>query len=318
MSQRDLDNITDAVLAHNPAKQQELPLEVIAGAPDRPLVIGEVEIPCYVLEDETRVLAQKGLFLGMGISRAGPREVGTRMPRFMASKAINPFISNELRYGLENPILFKSSGGGNAYGYPATILVEICSTVLAAHDAGKTTVQQETIVKRCQALIRGLAKVGIIALVDEATGYQQIREERALAAILEKFIAEELQRWTRTFPFEFYKQICRLKDWPDVHAIKRPSVIGKYTNDIVYDRLAPGVLHELQRINPVDPDTGRRLHKHHQWFTPDIGHPKLLQHLSGVMALMRISPNWNSFKNKLDTAYPKVGDTIPLPLDYED
>ena len=31
------------------------PLEVIAGAPDRPLVIGDIEIPCYVVEDETRV-----------------------------------------------------------------------------------------------------------------------------------------------------------------------------------------------------------------------------------------------------------------------
>jgi hypothetical protein len=32
-------------------------LEAIAGAAGRPLKIGDIEIPCYVLEDKTRVLS---------------------------------------------------------------------------------------------------------------------------------------------------------------------------------------------------------------------------------------------------------------------
>ena len=164
--------------------------------------------------------------------------------------------------------------------------------------------------------MRGLARVGIIALVDEATGFQRIREERELATILEKFIAKELQPWNRTFPYEFYMEICKLKGWPSVYAVKRPSVIGRYTNDIVYERLAPGVLDELKARTPRLP-SGNLKNKFFQWFTPDLGHPKLREHLVGVMALMRASPRfgWGHFQRSLQRAYPKVNETIPLPLD---
>ena len=299
MSQQALDRITDKVLGTSG------PLRVIAGAPDKPLVIGDVEIPCYVLEDETRVLSQSGMFSGLGLARRGlvKTDTGAQLPRFAASKAINPFISSDLRHGLTSPVVFKI-GGSNAYGFPATILVDICQAVLMARDAGTLNPQQKALAQRCDLLMRGLATVGIIALIDEATGYQRVREKRALATILERFIAEELQAWTRTFPIEFYRQICRLKKWPEINAIKRPSVIGRYTNDIVYKRLAPGVLEELQRLNPVIPDRKHRLHKHHQWFTPDWGHPELQKHLWAVIALMRAASSWHLFRRNLDRAFP--------------
>ena len=306
----ELDRITDKVLAYNPdAPMKDAPLNVIAGAPDRPLVIGEVEIPCYVLEDETRVLVQRGLATGIGMSNPSGAQIG----RFALSKSIKPFISNDLKVVLDNPIKFVISGG-IAHGYPATLLVDLCNAVLAAREAGALQRHQTHIAHRCETLIRGLAAVGVIALVDEATGFQRIREERALATILEKFIAAELQPWTRTFPFEFYTEICRLKSWPSVHAIRRPSVIGKYTNDFVYDRLAPELLKELQERNPTLPE-GRRQHKHHQWFNRDYGHPKLLQHLAGVTALMRAAANWSAFRRSMDRAYPKFETTIPFPYD---
>ena len=291
-------------------------LKVIAGAPDSPLVIGDIEIPCYVLEDETRVLSQSGMFSGLGLARRGlvSTESGAQLPRFAASKAIKPHISNDLMAGLSNPILFRSTQGSEVYGFPATILADICDAVLSARDAGTLDHQQRRLAERCELLLRSFARVGIIALVDEATGYQRIREERALAAILERFIAEELRPWTRTFPPEFYQEIFRLKGWPGPDGVKRPSVIGTYTNDIVYDRLAPGVLDELRRINPpVSP--GRRRHKHFQWLTGDVGHPRLKEHLVGVMALMRAAPNWGVFQRSLQRAYPKLNETLPLPFD---
>jgi hypothetical protein len=47
------------------------------------------------------------------------------------------------------------------------------------------------------------ARVGIIALVDEATGYQEVRDHEALQEILKRYISEELLVWVRTFPMEF-------------------------------------------------------------------------------------------------------------------
>lgn len=306
----ELDAITDKVLAYNPdAPTSNGPLKVIAGAPDRPLIIGDIEIPCFVLEDETRVLVQRGMATALGMSRPGGAQIG----RFVRSKSINPFVSNDLIVVLNNPIKFWTPNG-IGHGYPATILVELCRAVLASRDAKALRASQRHIAHQCDLLIRGLATVGIIALVDEATGYQRVRERRALATILEKFIAEELQPWTRTFPFEFYAQICRLKGWPSILAVRRPSVIGRYTNDFVYDRLAPGLLAELQQRNPSLPDGGCK-HKHHQWFNQEHGHPRLREHLAGVMALMRAASSWRAFRQDIDTAYPKFGSTYALPLD---
>ena len=290
--------------------KKKKPLKVIAGTKDRPLVIGNVEIPCYVLEDETRVLVQRGMAMGMGMSS----ESGARIDRFTSSKSISPFISNELQVVIDNPIKFFTHTKGIAHGYPATLLVELCNTVLSARDAGMLQKQQLHIANNCDLLMRGLATVGIIALVDEATGYQKLREERALATILEKFIAKELQPWTKTFPYDFYKQIFRLKDWQGPDGVKKPSVIGHYTNDFVYDRLAPRILAKLKKINPITP-RGYRKAKHHQWFTPDIGHPKLKEHLAAVIALMRAAPNWDAFRSSLNRAFPKINETMELPYD---
>ena len=286
-------------------------LNVIAGTPDHPLVIGDIEIPCYVLEDETRVFSSRGLTGAVGLNP----DAGYRIPELMASKALKPFKNSALVSAIESPILFKNPvGGGNVQGYKATLLVEICHAVLAAKDANTLSGNQLKAAKRCDILIRALAVVGVIALVDEATGYQRLRSERALATILEKFIAKELQPWTKTFPYDFYELIYKLKGWqgPDGH--KRPSVIGHYTNDIVYDRLAPEILKELRKINPKLPEGGRR-NRHHQWFTPDMGHPRLKEHLAAVIALMRAAPNWVAFKRNLQRAFPKLNETMPMRLE---
>ena len=155
---------------------------------------------------------------------------------------------------------------------------------------------------------------GIIALVDEATGYEKIKTQRALATILEKFIATELQPWTKTFPYDFYELLYKLRGCSGPEGHKRTHQVAHDTNDLVYERLAPGVLKELRRKNPIV-TPGRRKNRHHQWFTPDLGHPKLKLHLAGVMALMRAAPNWTSFMRALQRSLPKLNETIPMALD---
>ena len=194
------------------------------------------------------------------------------------------------------------------------MLPEVCEVYEEAQRAGALLPSQTHIAEHARIVRKGLGVLGIIGLVDEATGYQRIRGERALAAILERHIAKELQDCTKTFPYEFYERIFRLKGWPGPDGIKRPAVIGHYTNDIVYARLEDGVLKKLQSINPTLTSGGRK-NKHHQWFTRDIGYPELKDHITGVMALMRAAPNWDSFRRSLQRAYPKKHETIPLPLE---
>ena len=297
------------------------PLKAIAGTPDKPLVIGGIEIPCYVLENESRVLTQSGMFASLKLARRGlvSVESGAQLPRFAASKSISPFISKELYCGLTNPILFNIGGGGArvAYGYPATILTDICDAVLKARQAGSLDHQQKPLAERCELLLRGFAHVGIIALVDEATGYQETRHKEALQALLEKYLLQEFKAWSKQFPNNFYKEMFRLKGW-DWKGMKvnRPSVVGRYTNDIVYDRLEVGIREELEKRNPENAK-GNRRSKHHQYLTDDLGVPALSQHLHTVIAFMRASSTWDKFKNSLNRALPKKGTTIEMELDEE-
>lgn len=294
-------------------------LRATHGSDDRPLRIGQISIPAYVLEDGTRVLSQRGVVGGLSM-RYGSRAGGAdRLTGFLSGKSISPFVSNDLMALISSPIKFAHPGGGNlAYGYPATILADICDAVLAARQAGALQKQQLHIADQCEILVRGFARLGIIALVDEVTGYQEVRDRKALEEILNKYISEELRKWTPTFPDDYFREIFRLRNWriPELPTA-RPGIMAHYTNDIVYSRLAPGVLEELQRLNPTD-GHGHRKHKHFQRLTEDHGHPKLKDHLRDVVLLMRAATSWPDFCRMIDRAKPKVhvpGELLLAPPD---
>lgn len=299
--------------------------QAICGSPDRPLRIGDQEIPCYVLEDETRVLSQGGFLEAIGrhpkanVRREEDEDGEGRIPALLQGKAIRPFISQEV-LEKSRPITFRTPQGVRASGYRADLLPDICEIYLAARAAGKLPKNQQHVAKQAEILIRGLAHTGIIALVDEATGYQEVRARNSLARILERFIAKELQAWVSTFPADYYQQIFRLRglDFPtDSNSIKRPQYFGTLTNDIVYKRLAPGVLDELKRVTPRS-ESGRLKHKYFQRLTANVGYPKLREHLGSVVAIMKLSRDWRDFQRKLDRIHPRYNETMPLPWPDED
>ena len=292
------------------------PLKVIAGAPDRPLVIGDIEIPCYVLEGELRVLTRGGFLMAIGRARAAPSRVDDdKTPSFLAANNLKPFISNDLLMTTK-PIRFRAPRSGViSFGYQAILLPEVCKVYLAAWNAGALRASQLHIARRADALIQGFAQIGIIGLVDEVTGYQEIRDRLALHKFLDQFLLKERAKWAKRFPDEFYQEIFRLRNWPwQGMQVNRPQVVAHYTNNFVWDRIAPGVREELDRLNPIV-EKGLREAKHHQWLTHDIGHPALQKHLIGVIALMksvRTEHGWSECIRRVQRVYPKVDETPSL------
>ncbi len=145
------------------------PLEVIAGRPDRPLAIGDIEIECYVLQDDTRVITQASFLQALGRHRkANVRREGgeERVPVILQGKALKPFISEEV-LEKSRPIAFRLSPGGLANGYNAELLPAVCDIYLEAREANVLPNNQQHVAKQAELLVRGLARVGIIALVDE-------------------------------------------------------------------------------------------------------------------------------------------------------
>ncbi len=284
------------------------------------LEIGATQIPCFVLEDGTRVIS------GRGMTRAiGMKGRGQGVTRITAHKAISPFLSNELRVAIDNPLQFIGTGSRKSNptaGYEATILHSLCEAVLTARDERALKTEQEMrYAKYCEILVRSLAKVGIIALVDEATGYQGVRPQDALHAYLQKLIRKELAAWVKRFPDEFYENIYKLKGWrwPGMQK-NRYSVVAHYTRDLVYERIAPGLLEELERKTPPN-EKGQRPNKFHQWLTEDVGNPMLAQHLHSLMMFQRLALSsgfgWNRFVKMVDRVLPRRGSTLELPFPEE-
>lgn len=289
--------------------------QAIAGSPDRPLRLGAAELQAYVLSDGTRVLSQADFLEALGRHRKANvriEEGEEHVPPILQGKAIKPFISKEI-LEKSKPIKFRTPSGANASGYRAELLPAVCEVYLQARDAGVLPYNQQHVAKQAEILIRGLANVGIIALVDEATGYQDMRARNALAKILEAFVAKEIRKWIRTFPVEYYKELCRLRGvaFPTGPRLQLPPYFGHLTNDLVYSRLAPGVLSELKKKNPVVSERGRRKHKHFQWLTDDIGDPALKQHLWNLIVLMRAANRWDDFYPMVQRALPQYS-TLPL------
>ena len=220
---------------------------------------------------------------------------------------------------LKSPIPFRNpDGGGVAYGFEAAVLPEVCGAVLEAHRTGATTSRQDAIVERASVLLQGLGTVGIIGLIDEATGYEKVRAEHSLARILDKFLSEELQPWARTFPSEFYELLFDLNGWgvPPPEG-QKPGVVGKMTVDLIYARLAPGVLEEVMARTPRLP-SGELKWRLHRWFTPEFGHPKVREQIRLAIAFMKTSKTWKRFLEKYNYVCPvQHEDTGQLTLRLE-
>lgn len=300
------------------ARWEHVPLAT-HGSADRPLRIGDIDIPCYVLEDGRRVVVQAGMITALGMVKGGSsHRGGTRLAKFVGQERLKSFCKEDLIKGTQSPVKFRTTIGKIAFGFDATILPDICFAVLEASKAGRLTEKQQHIADRCLILAKAFARVGITALVDEATGYQDVRDRQALQEILDQYLQREFAAWAKTFPDEFYKQIFRLRGWKWMGMSKnRPQCVAAYTKDIIYARLAPGILKELEIRNPMG-DNGRRKGKFFQLLTEDIGHPALAQHMHAVLGLMRVGDSWGDFMHMIDRAFPKRGDTLQLPLFTDD
>lgn len=274
--------------------------------------VGGSELQCYVLDDETRVLARASFVKAIG--RTGKVKGGRRFdeefqtPVFLTAENLKPFFPKDLEHN-SKPILF-TDGDSQMIGYRAELLPDVCDIFADAERAGALRKNQLHIAAACRLLSRGLTRVGIIGLIDEATGYQHTRAANALAKILETYIAKELQPWVHTFGNEFYQQLFRLRGLDySKDTVKRPQYFGHLTNDIIYRRLAPGVLEELKKTEPKLP-SGKRRGTIHQRLTPDHGHPKLREHLASVTTIMALSDDYNDFKVKLNRRHPPFNENL--------
>lgn len=269
------------------------------------LKLGDAEMDVAVLENGQRIITQKAVFIALDRPQRGnSRQIN--VPVFMDAKNLQPFIDEDLRAVIKK-VDFIDKNGKEQQGYDANILPLVSDLYLRAREAGVITKHQLETAKKAEILVRSLAKVAIIALIDEATGYQAERDKTELRRFLEKFLQEEKGKWVKTFPDDFFEAIFKMKGWNWQMAVKgqKPGVVGKYINNYVWSRIAPGVLAELNRINPKN-EKGKRKGKNPQFIDTDFGHPKLKEHLTVLTMFAKATGyNWSNWDRMVKRALPK-------------
>lgn len=294
------------------------------------LNIAGAMIPCAVVmgpEGVQRVLSESGITNAVLGDRSGASKrlkyAATAdtdpLPLFVAPRQLEPFISEAMREGPLKPIDYLD-GSRTVRGYDASILTAVCNVWLKAREAGALQPQQLDKAMKAEVLMRALAETGIVALVDEATGYQSVRPQNALQSYLELVIQRELAVWAKKFPDEFYENIYKLRGWtwPGMNK-NRYSVVANYTTNLIYDRLGPGITEELIRKTPKN-DKGYRPNRLHQWLSQDIGDPMLATHMHSILMFQRLAIangyGWKRFLHMVDQVLPRRGSTLELPLEF--
>jgi hypothetical protein len=188
---------------------------------------------------------------------------------------------------------------------------------LRAREAGALQKQQLDKAQRAEALMRALADVGLIALVDEVTGYQEKRAKDELQKILAAYISPSLLPWSERFPIDFFKEMFRVWGWPwpaeDVYkGPLGPRYAGKLIKQLVLENLPPKVLEELEKRNPPNKKWQRR-NRMGQLLTDKIGHPHVDKLVANMTMLFRLSDNRKQFWRHYGRAFGKPGDQSELP-----
>ncbi|WP_460952450.1 P63C domain-containing protein [Spirosoma daeguense] len=92
--------------------------------------------------------------------------------------------------------------------------------------------------------------------------------------------------YRKKYPDEYYRQMAHVLGLPvtEEKMHRKPPIMARITNDIIYDRFGKGFVKEVQTRNPMSKDGERPLY-HHQLLTDDADQ-KLTQFLKEAISVM--------------------------------
>lgn len=283
------------------------------------LTIGDVGLEVYVLDDRRRVINKAAMARALHLKSKG----GNAFMRTMSRKGIRSVLAESLIEKIENPITFKPLRGDSADGYEAEDLIEVCDALIEARNQRTLTTSQGFLALQAEIIIRSAAKIGIIALVDEATGFVDKTKDE-YRRLFDQFIRNEFRQWEKEFPDKFFDMLYRLyglrRERPDSN--KHPQFFGHFIRRYIYYPLANSngaILEQLEEKNPVVYVGGGRKYRFFQYLADEVGMPAFRQHLWQVVGIGEAASNKHQFKQGFYRAFPEaIPKKIEDQLDFLD
>jgi len=298
--------------AKDEPKYEEGDSDIVVLAGDLPvakhrgyLPMMDIDVPVYVLSNAQRVIGRTSATeLLTGIKGGGALE------KYLTVSALSSFIDIDLV--LERMVAFRLpevEGLEKAVkGLPSDLFIEICQGFVKALEAHNTpgseiklTRRQIEMAFKASLFLSACAKVGLDALIDEATGFQYEREEDALQLKLRAYLSDELRKWERTFPNELWIEFGRLTGW-NGGVSKRPKYWGKLVMELVYERMDKDVAQWLKDNAPAP----RHGQNYHQWLSGQYGLKKLVEHIWMLIGMARSCENMTELRDRMAALDGKV------------
>ncbi|MFL6163847.1 MAG: P63C domain-containing protein [Jatrophihabitantaceae bacterium] len=253
------------------------------------LTIGDAELTCYVLSDGQRVMSRVSATTALsGVHGGGD------LASYIQVESLRPYFPRQLEDEL---IQFHLDGVTHkkVQGITAETFLNICRAYQGAFNEGQLkTERQKEIARVAGAFLAACARIGLDALIDEATGYQYERAEDALQVKLRAYLEEEMRPWEKTFPDELWKEFGRLTGWKGTIQ-QRPKYWGKLVNELVYNNLDADVAQWL-RENAPKPRHGQN---YHQWMSSQYGLKKLLEHLWMLIGMASACDSMDELRHRV-------------------
>lgn len=268
------------------------------------MTLGDVPVDVYVLDTGDRVISMRGAVKAITGKDAG------NLGEYLSIQGLKGFVDKDLVL-VETKDFFIPGTQFRGLGITAEQFEAILSGYVRAFGAGAlNTVRQREIATTCAILSTSFLKVGIIALIDEATGYQFERAADALNVKIQAYIADELRPWEPTFPDELWEQFGRLTNWQGpLHS--RPKWWGHLVNELIYQALDPDVAKYLKENKPK-PFHGQN---YHQWLSEDVGLKALIPHIYKIIGMAEGCHDMRELRDKVAARYGRrlVQLTLSLP-----
>jgi hypothetical protein len=286
------------------------------------LKLGDVEVEVYRLFDGRRLISKRAMAKALSLKSEG----GGAFLRTVKSRGVASAIDEKLRKKINTPIVFRHLGKDSSYadGYDAITLIEVCDALIQARNDDTLAPSQHFLAIQSEIILRSCAKLGIVALVDEAVGYSHEKNKDEYRKLFDDFIRDEFRQWEKECPDKLFDMIYRLYGLKrkDPKSFKHPGFFAYFIRKYIYHPLANSngaILEMLEEKNPVVYAGGGRKFKFHQFLTQEVGLPAFRQHLWQVIGIGASCTDKTGFERAFYRAFPEaLPRRNPAQLDLPD
>lgn len=244
-------------------------------------------VDCYVLEDGRSRISHRGAVAALTNDPSNEnvlsRYVG-RLPDKYRPKSSLPALEIVI------------PDGGLAQTLDPEWFVDLLTAYADANDASALHPKQVPLARHANRLLRGLAKVGIVALIHEATGYEEIRAKGALNAYLFRLLNEDPIEWDEMFRPSLVHALCGVykKHWLGGRHPQWLASVNAKIYDLIIGSAALKALRDLKVGSGI---------KHHQHLTPEarIAFRRALEHVELIARQSEADPDdfWMRVEHEL-------------------